>query len=112
MAGQLDLDAARAARAEANGERPTVKFGGQIFELPVEMPFGIVESVNAMQLAQETGDGYEVTKSLAAIAKDLFGDKYEAFLAFHPSMLDMQALLENIAPIYGLNQGESSASEG
>lgn len=112
MAGQVDLDAARAARAELNGEHPTVKFGEKVFELPVEMPFGIVESVNAMQKAQETGDGYLVTKALSDIAKDLFGPEYEAFLAFQPSMLDMQMLLENIAPMYGLTPGESAASEG
>jgi len=107
----VDLDAARAARAEANGQAPTVKFGGQVFELPTEMPYTIVESVNAMQAAQEDGDGYGITKQLTAIAVDLFGDRYEEFLKLHPSMLDMQILLENIAPLYGLTSGESQASE-
>ena len=65
-----------------------------------------------MQAAQEKGDGYTVTKMLSAIAKDLFGDRFEEFLAFKPSMLDMQALLENVAPMYGLTTGESVASEG
>jgi hypothetical protein len=109
---EFDLDAARAARAEANGEAPTVKFGGVVFVLPVEMPYQIVESVNAMQAASEKGDGYTVTQMLSAIAKDLFGDRFEEFLSFHPSMLDMQALLENVAPMYGLTAGESQASEG
>lgn len=112
MAGQVDLDAARAARAEQNGERPTVIFGGKTFELPVEMPFTIVESVNEMQAASESGDGYTISRKLNEIASDLFGDRYKEFLEQHPSMPDMQALLENIAPLYGLNQGESSASEG
>lgn len=109
---EFDLDAARAARAEANGEAPTVKFGGTVFALPVEMPYTIVESVNQMQAAQEAGDGYKVTQMLSAMARDLFGDRFEEFLAFHPSMLDMQALLENVAPLYGLTPGESQASEG
>ena len=108
----VDLDAARAARAEANGEAPTVKFGGLVFALPTEMPYTIVESVNAMQAAQEGGDGYGITKQLTAIAMDLFGDRYQEFLGLHPSMLDMQVLLENVAPLYGLTPGESAASEG
>jgi hypothetical protein len=112
MAGQVDLDAARAARAETNGEHPTVKFGDTVFELPIEMPFGIVESVNAMQAAQESSDGYAVTRSIAAIAQDLFGESYEKFMEKGPSMLDMQMLLENVAPLYGLTAGESQASEG
>ena len=111
MAGQYDLDAARAARAEQNGEHPTIKFGGVIFELPFEMPFSIVESVGEMQAAQESSDGYKVSQMLNAVAQDLFGDRYEEFLSFQPSMLDMQSLLENIAPLYGLTTGESSASE-
>lgn len=111
MAGQVDLDAARAARAEQNGEHPTVKFGDQIFELPTEMPFTIVESVNEMQAAQAESDGFRISKMLTVIAQDLFGDHYTEFLDKHPSMLDMQLLLENIAPLYGLNQGESQASE-
>lgn len=109
---EFDLDAARAARAEANGEAPTVKFGGVVFTLPVEMPYAIVENVNEMQAAQLAGDGYKVTQALSAIAQDLFGDRFQEFLAFHPSMLDMQALLENVAPMYGLTAGESQASEG
>lgn len=110
--GNVDLDAARAARAEQNGEHPTVTFGGEMFELPTEMPFTIVESVNEMQKAQEEGDGYAISKLLTGIAQDLFGERYEEFLTKHPSMLDMQSLLENIAPLYGLDQGESQASEG
>jgi hypothetical protein len=110
--GEFDLDAVRAARAEANGVAPTVKFGDKVFELPVEMPFTIVESVNEMQAAQETGDGYKITRMLTAIAEDLFGDRYKEFLELRPSMLDMQALLENVAPMYGLTTGESQASEG
>jgi|SRR4051794_6323357 hypothetical protein len=109
---EFDLDAARAARAEANGNAPTVKFGGKVFELPVEMPFGIVEAVNQMQAAQQNGDGYKVTLALSSIARDLFGDRYQEFLEFRPSMLDMQALLENVAPMYGMTPGESQASEG
>jgi hypothetical protein len=112
MAGQVDLDALRAARSEANGEHPTVKFGGDIFELPTEMPFSIVENVNEMQQASEKNDGYTVSQKLTQISHDLFGDRFEEFLGKHPSMLDMQSLLESIAPLYGLQQGESQASEG
>lgn len=112
MAGEFDLDAARAARAEQNGEHPTVKFGGKVFTLPVEMPYTIVESINEMNAAQIAGDGYTVTLKLSAIAKDLFGEQYQEFLEFRPSMLDMSALLENVAPLYGLSAGESQASEG
>lgn len=112
MAGTVDLDAARAARAEANGERPTVTFGGKTYELPIEMPFAIVESVGELQKAQDDQDGIAVAGILANIAQSMFGDRYQEFLAAGPSMTDMQSLLENVAGLYGLTPGESPASEG
>lgn len=112
MAGQVDLDAARVARAEANGKSPTIMFGGKTFDLPPEMPFAIVESVGELTKAQEDGDGFATAALLSQIARSLFRDRYQEFLDIGPSMTDMQTLLENVAGLYGLNTGESPASEG
>lgn len=108
----VDLDTARAARAEAIGEAPTVKFGGLVFELPPEMPFAIVESIRDLSKAQEESDGLAVAGVLSDIAQALFRSRYQEFLDLGPSMTDMQALLENVSGLYGMNAGESPASEG
>lgn len=106
----LDLDKARAARAEANGEAPTVTFGGVEFLLPVELPFSMVE--DARKLSGVVNDPYAITEAISAISRSLFGDRYEEFLDYHPSMGDMQVLMDSIAGLYGMTPGESAASEG
>jgi hypothetical protein len=108
----VDLDKARAARAEANGEAPTVTFGGEVFTLPVEMPFGIIERVGDMTKAQEQQDGLELAAILSDISRMLFGERFEEFNALQPSMVDMQVLLDSVVPLYGATPGESAASEG
>jgi hypothetical protein len=109
--GNVDLDAVRAARHELNGVGPTVTFGGVTFELPNELPFTVVESVRQMGVAQAADDGFAVSEIINDMGQYLFGARYEEFLALGPSMSDMSALLENIAPMYGMNAGESAASE-
>lgn len=118
----IDLDAYAAARREAKKVQPQVRFGGETFELPVEMPFAVVEAVRSMQNAserreqdekdgKEPEDGGETTQALADIAKALFGARYRQFLDLGASMDDVTALLEHISVAYAAEPGESSASE-
>jgi hypothetical protein len=103
---EINLDAARAARRETLGETPTVVFGGETFELEPELPFALVDAL------LDAGD--EETAKVAvvkAMAKAMFGDRYADFMAKNPSMADVQELVIQITPLYGLTLGESSASE-
>lgn len=97
--GTLDLDAARAARAEAKQENHVVVFGGEKFELPPEPPWEMVE-LPAM------GDAPGGVRAL------LGDEQYIAFKRHRPSVPDMVALLEGAVGLYGLTVGESSASAG
>ena len=115
MGNNVNLDAARAARSEAQGEHPTVTLGGQVFELPVELPFAVVEMVGELAGAAATTDdpnaGAEAATIIGRIARALFGTRYQDFIDLGPSLADINAVLEGIAPLYGLGLGESQASE-
>ena len=113
MGQVIDLDAISAARREAKKERPSVRFGGEEFELPAEMPFAVVEAVGRLQPEEEGGqvDSAVIAESMADIARSLFGKKFRKFLDLGPSVEDIMALLEHVAPAYGLKPGESEASE-
>lgn len=98
---RIDLDAARAARAEARGsqaETSVVAFGGEDFELPIECPWTFVEHLNAEQ-------------NRAAVA-DLFGDEAaERFFSHGPSVADLTEFVQGVAVAYGLGTpGNSPAS--
>lgn len=96
---RIDLDAARAARAEELGGGHVVTFGGDDFDLPAEVPF----EFGVALLEGRYDDALAV----------LFGDQLEAFLAHRPSMQDVIELAEGVAGAYGLGSvGEPSASSG
>lgn len=95
--GHLDLDAARAARAESRGEDRTFTFGGEEFTLPPEMPFEAAEALL----------GQDLRKTMTA----LVNGQADAFFALSPSVDDLAALVEWIAAEYtGRTPGESPAS--
>jgi hypothetical protein len=96
----LDLDAARAARLEAKSAGPAVTFGGRTFTLPPEVSYEVVAQVGAL----ERGD----LDALGAMMRALLGDCYGDFMAGHPSIEDMEALVEGVLTGYGL--GETSAA--
>lgn len=97
--GELDLDAARAARAEARGESPTVTLGGETFILPAELPMRYVWTL-------VEGDDMDALKVL-------FNGQLERFLATDPTREDILALVAGVPKLYGLaSQGESPASAG
>lgn len=93
----LDLDALRAARAEANGTGGTITFGGRKFKLPPEWSYeaALDAAVGDMQ---------------GALAKT-FGEKeFKRFMALQPTVQDITALAEYLQQAYGRSEGESSAS--
>lgn len=98
--GELDLDAARAARDEARGEGHWLKFGGETFELPAEMPWDYFEIL-------ETGD------MKAALGELLNGD-FDRFWAHKPTIGDMTLMASSVPALYGFGKGnpESPASGG
>lgn len=96
---ELDLDAARAARAEARGEAPTVILGGETFTLPAELP---------MRYVWTLVDGEDIDA-----LKVLFDGQLERFLATEPTREDILALVAGVPKLYGLGgPGESPASAG
>jgi len=93
----LDLDAARAARAEATREPKTFTLGGETFSLPVEFPMSV-----AALWAENDYDGG---------MRRLLADAYERFAALDISAEDVTALVQGMAEMYGFNApGESPAS--
>lgn len=92
----FDLDAARAARLEAQGERPLFLFGGQKFELPAELPAEFAYLL-------DTADAKETIRYL-------LGDQFDEFWAHRPSKEDLIELVAWVTKRYGSSLGESQAS--
>lgn len=98
MTRKIDLDAARRARAETNGEPIEIEFGGERFELPPEAPWEMVR-------ASMHGD------SDGALVALLGSDAYDRLLALRPSFKDIEALMDQVTKEYGLaEQGEVPAA--
>lgn len=101
----IDLDAARAARREANGEAPTITFDGKTFTLPVELPFEVAAQIAAMQ-KDEDASGIR-----GAVEAFLGSDAASDFFESRPSVADVNALVEGLVKAYGFEDvGESQAS--
>lgn len=90
MARVIDLDAARAARAEAQGEKPTIVFGGETWTLPAELPWAVAEAATA-------GDGAAALKAIEL----LLGEQWPAFKKHNPTLADIMVIVEGIGDIYG-----------
>ena len=86
----IDLDAARAARSEALGDRPTVRFSGKDWSLPVELPWAVAEA--------SSGQINDLVNALKA----LLGEQWAEFQAHTPTVSDMTTLVEAIPALYGL----------
>lgn len=92
----FDLDAARAARAEAKGDTPIFIFGGQKFVLPAELP------VEFAYLLDDTKEAMRF----------LLGDDFDDFWVHRPSRQDLRDLIAWVSKTYGTTPGESLASDG
>jgi hypothetical protein len=102
----IDLDAARAARAEAlkDQEAPTAVFRGEQFTLPLELPFGVF-----LRMAEVREDPEQSLEVLRSVIDTIFGEDAGRFLALGPSMDDMLALIEALMSSYEVDVPESQA---
>ena len=92
----INLDAARAARAEASREPVTLTLDGKDITLPIELPADFA-------LKASEGD-------LRGAVVALLGDDADWFFGLRPSMDDLNALVEGAGQAYGMREGESAAS--
>lgn len=104
---RIDLDAAKAARREALGESPIVVFAEKEYTLPIELPFEVAEALG--QLTDAT-DGAQAASVMEKIFRILLGDGYDGFIQDHPTLNDMNALMEAVGGLYGVAGSESTAS--
>lgn len=94
---EIDLDALRAARQEASGEPHFVKFGGDRFHLPFEIPVDV-------GLALADADYWTALQVV-------LGDQFDAFKTKRPSQEDVLAFLGEMLRLYrvgGIPEAEAS----
>lgn len=95
----IDLAAARAARLEARGEPVTLKWSDDVsFLLPVELPADFALLANEQDFR-------------GAVAA-LLGEHAREFFELRPSMDDLTELATAAGRVYGMEPGESPASDG
>lgn len=95
----FSMDDARRARAEQQGEPKHFEWGGESYDLPIELPFAFSEAL---------AEG----KWRVAVTVLLNG-RADAFFEVEPPLTneDLQVFAEGIAEVYtGDTPGESSAS--
>lgn len=113
MTPRIDLDAARAARREAEQDPPVIVLDGEDFTLPIELPFEIAGDLGKLFAAKGDKDKLAelAGQVVPLIVKGLLGDDHDRFMEHRPSFDDLIVLLEGMAVAYGLaDVGESSAS--
>lgn len=94
----IDLDKARAARAEAQGETHDLVFNGETFSLPAELPYDWAEA--------------SALGNLRVAFAALLGDEEAArFFEAAPTLKDLEEMNDGIGALYGIGDaGERSAS--
>jgi hypothetical protein len=95
-----NVNAARAQRLEATGERWEFELDGETFSLPTELSRAVVRELAAL-------DPSDLDGLLAAM---LGPEQFQRFGAHHTSVQDIQALLEAYGKDTGMALGEDSAS--
>jgi predicted PolB exonuclease-like 3'-5' exonuclease len=88
----IDLDKARAARAEVDREPVTIKFKGETFDLPVEVP----ADFSLLFAAGDPRGAYEA----------LLDENAERFFELKPSAPDLNELYDQLQKVYGADEGE------
>ena len=97
---KYNVNAARAQRLEALGERWEFELDGETFSLPTELPREAVNRLAALD-----------PSDLDGLLQVLLGDEQVKRLDEHQlSIQDIQALLEAYGRDTGMSLGESSAS--
>jgi hypothetical protein len=97
-----NVNAARAQRLEATGERWEFELDGEAFSLPTELSRAVVGELSAL-------DPSDLDGLLAAM---LGPEQFARFATHHTSVQDIQALLEAYGKDTGMALGEESASTG
>lgn len=100
MMPRYDVNAARAQRLEATGERWEFELDGEVFSLPTELPREAVGALAALD-----------PSDLDGLLATLLGEEgFKRFSEHSTSVQDIQALLEAYGRDTGMTVGESSAS--
>ncbi|MFL6072746.1 MAG: hypothetical protein ACJ73S_05045 [Mycobacteriales bacterium] len=99
---RYDVNAARAQRLEALGERWEFELDGEVFTLPTELPRNAVRDLAAL-------DSSDLDGLLVLLLGD---DQFKRFGEHDTTVQDVQALLEAYGRDTGMALGESSASTG
>lgn len=91
----IDLDQARAARAEARGktEAPRIKLDNRHWQLPAEIPLDFLTEVERGNFRRGFTFLFE-------------GEVGEEFLAVGLSIEDLEVLSEGVYEVYGLDRGK------
>jgi hypothetical protein len=97
---RYDVNAARAQRLEALGERWEFELDGEAFSLPTELPRDAVRALAALDAADLDG----------LLALLLGEEQFKRFSEHATSVQDIQALLEAYGRDTGMSLGESAAS--
>jgi hypothetical protein len=100
VVARYDINAARAQRLEALGERWEFELDGDVFSLPTELPRDAVRVLGALDPADLDG----------LLTLLLGEEQFKRFGEHDISVQDIQALLEAYARDTGMSLGESSAS--
>lgn len=98
-----ELKRKREAKAKASGKSPKVKFGGQVFNLPVELPFGLFMQLDKLSEDNDEEDpdkAMEAMEAMSGLVDDLLGDQRDAFLKAGPSLDDIMELLKAASDSY------------
>lgn len=105
--GLIDLDAARAARLEAQGKsRAGFVFGGETFHLPAELPLIIDDTVE-----QAKNEKWPDSRFLKVYLQHMLGaEQWQRFLHLGATQPDLVELFDKTMENYGASTGESGPS--
>lgn len=110
----VNLDVLGAARREAIKEPPIVIFHDKEFFLPLEPDGRLIDLMATIGgMADITKDPTRMSEAATAIGelcRTLMGDEWERFSEEDPSLMDLMTLAESFPQLYGMEEGEPSAS--
>lgn len=100
--GEFNLDAARAARSEAQADRHFM-FGGERFELPSELPYEVVERlITTGGMDGKISEATAIAAGVNALPGLLGEAEFDRFRSHRPSAADVNELVDWILREYGL----------
>lgn len=104
--GTIDLDAARKARVEVEGDRHFV-FKGERFTLPDELPYEVLGPIGA--LVENEQDLIALRDTMVAI---LGKEAHGRFAELSPSIGDLNELVRGLFVEYGLGAAAANGEAG